>query len=176
MNLYELSALAYTHDGELNIGDKSYPVRIHTIDNNPLEGTTLKCAVLDWGQPWPKSNPNIKSSPYTIKKVIFNDPATIVYWADGTKTVVKAQPEDKYDREKGFAMAIAKKALGNKGNYNETFKKWKAVEEKTTPETSKIIRRSGRYPWGHIGPESRCIVCGEIIPEGRLVCPMCEQA
>lgn len=28
-----------------------------------------------------------------IKDVIFNDPATIVYWADGTKTVVKAENE-----------------------------------------------------------------------------------
>lgn len=23
--------------------------------------------------------------------------------------------------------------------------------------------------------ENRCIVCGEIIPEGRQVCPMCEK-
>ena len=59
----------------------------------------------------------------TITKVIFNDPATIVFWADGTKTVMQAYNEP-FDKEKGFAMAIAKKALGNKGNYNEVFKKW----------------------------------------------------
>ena len=58
-----------------------------------------------------------------IKKVIFNNPATIVMWADGTKTVVKAENEE-YDPEKGLAMAISKKALGNKGSYYETFKKW----------------------------------------------------
>lgn len=63
-----------------------------------------------------------------IKNVIFNYPATIVYWADGTKTVVKVQNE-KFDREKGLAMAIAKKALGNKGNYFDVFKKWTTVEE-----------------------------------------------
>ena len=51
-----------------------------------------------------------------IKKVIFNAPATIVFWEDGTKTVVKAYEED-YDSEKGLAMAIAKKSYGNKGNY-----------------------------------------------------------
>lgn len=71
--------------------------------------------------------------PYFLKKyaplrmdivnVIFNYPATIIIWADGTKTVVKCKGED-YDQEKGFAMAIAKKALGNLGNYYETFKKW----------------------------------------------------
>lgn len=58
-----------------------------------------------------------------IEKVIFNNPATIVYWKDGTKTVVKAQDEV-FDEEKGLAMAISKKALGNEGNYYEEFKKW----------------------------------------------------
>lgn len=58
-----------------------------------------------------------------IKKVIFNDPATIVIWADETKTVVKAENEV-YDPEKGLAMAITKKALGNEGKYYDTIKKW----------------------------------------------------
>ena len=56
-----------------------------------------------------------------IKNVIFNPPATIVFWADGTKTVVKAHGEE-FDPEKGLAMAIAKKALGT-GYYPE-IKKW----------------------------------------------------
>lgn len=59
---------------------------------------------------------------YGIQRVIFNNPATIVYWTDGTKTVVKCQKGDEYRRETGLAMAIAKKHLGNKGNYNEVFK------------------------------------------------------
>lgn len=66
-----------------------------------------------------------------IKKVIFNDPATIVYWSDGSKTVVKKQDDDKdkeFDKEKGLAMAIAKKALGNQGNYFETIKKYVTKE------------------------------------------------
>lgn len=58
-----------------------------------------------------------------IVKVIFNDPATIVIWEDGSKTVVKCDCES-FDPEKGLAMAIAKKALGNRGNYYETFKTW----------------------------------------------------
>lgn len=59
----------------------------------------------------------------TIKNVIFNPPATIVLWSDGTKTVVKADKEA-FDPEKGLAMAISKKALGNKGNYFNVFKKY----------------------------------------------------
>lgn len=72
-----------------------------------------------------------------IKKVIFNDPATIVIWNDGTKTIVKYDEKTKsgkkkkaFDPEKGLAMAIAKKALGNEGNYYETFKKWLPKEDK----------------------------------------------
>lgn len=65
-----------------------------------------------------------------IKDVIFNEPATIILWADGTKTVVKCQEGEGYDPEKGLAMAISKKALGNKGNYCEVFKTWLPEEEK----------------------------------------------
>ena len=60
---------------------------------------------------------------YGIKKVIFNDPATIVFWNDGSKTVVKSHDEV-FDPEKGLAMAVSKKLLGNKGNYYNEFKKW----------------------------------------------------
>ena len=61
-----------------------------------------------------------------IKNVIYNDPATIVYWKDGTKTVVKCQKDkgDTYNPEFGLAMCIIKKMCGNKGNYNDVFNKW----------------------------------------------------
>lgn len=59
-----------------------------------------------------------------IKNVIFNGPATIVFWSDGTKTVVKAQDGEIVDYEKGLALAISKRSLGNKGNYYNTFTKW----------------------------------------------------
>lgn len=63
-----------------------------------------------------------------IKNVKFNPPATIVFWTDNTKTVVKCNGED-YDPEKGLAMCICKKVLGNKGNYYEVFKKWLPKED-----------------------------------------------
>ena len=57
-----------------------------------------------------------------VEKVIFNKPATIIFWADGTKTVVKCQKDkngryEKYDKEKGLALCYMKKALGNKYDY-----------------------------------------------------------
>ena len=64
-----------------------------------------------------------------IKNVIFNDPATIIFWEDGTKTVVKCQDGDEFDPEKGLAMAIVKKAYGNKGSYCNKMKKWLPKEE-----------------------------------------------
>ena len=66
----------------------------------------------------------------TIKDIIFNPPATIVFWMDGTKTVVKDQGEVFYDPEKGMAMAVAKKAFGNQGNYYNQFKKYIDIWEK----------------------------------------------
>lgn len=49
-----------------------------------------------------------------IKQVIFNNPATIIVWQDGTKTVVKCQDGDTYDKEKGFLVCYLKGVVGNK--------------------------------------------------------------
>lgn len=59
-----------------------------------------------------------------IVKVVYNDPATVVFWTDGTKTVVKCKENDEFSKENGLALCIAKKALGNKGNFNNVFRKW----------------------------------------------------
>ena len=64
-----------------------------------------------------------------IESVIFNYPATIVFWNDRTKTVVKVTDDETFDPEKGLAMAVAKKYFGNNGNYYNEFKKWLPVEE-----------------------------------------------
>ena len=58
-----------------------------------------------------------------IEDVIFNDPATIVFWKDGTKTVVKAQGEA-FDPEKGLAMAFSKKMFGNDHDCYIQFLRW----------------------------------------------------
>lgn len=59
-----------------------------------------------------------------IKDVIYNPPATIIFWVDGTKTVVKCDVEDTYSMETGFLMCVAKKFFGNTGDFNEVLKKW----------------------------------------------------
>lgn len=49
-----------------------------------------------------------------IENVLFHGPATVVFFNDGTKSVVKCQPYEVFDREKGIATACAKRLLGNK--------------------------------------------------------------
>jgi hypothetical protein len=71
--------------------------------------------------PWRSSND--ETAIPKIKKVYFNKPVTVVLWEDGTKTVVKCQPGERYDAEKGLAMAISKKALGNTSKWYDTLKK-----------------------------------------------------
>lgn len=63
-----------------------------------------------------------------IEKVRFYNPTTVVWWEDGTKTVVRAEGEA-FDKEKGLAMAIAKKYFGNTGSYWNEFKKWTKDDE-----------------------------------------------
>lgn len=68
-----------------------------------------------------------------IKDVIFAPPATIVYWLDGSKTVVKCSEKDVFDPEKGLAMAIAKRCGGNKGNYYKEIQNWVEKRGKKYP-------------------------------------------
>lgn len=51
---------------------------------------------------------------FEVEDILVNGPATIVFWADGTKTVVKWGAEDLYDAEKAVAMCFMKKALGSR--------------------------------------------------------------
>ena len=74
-----------------------------------------------------KSNNDISKPKMTygcpgIKKVIFNDPATIVLWGDGTKTVVKCSEGDTYSEWSGLAFCICKKLMGDE--FHKVFKHW----------------------------------------------------
>ena len=114
-----------------NVGDREFMhSNVLTYDSSKFffpNSNYLQMTVSNMSEP----NPNLVG----IKNVIFNPPATIVFWTDNSKTVVKAENEI-FDPEKGLAMAIAKKALGNKGNYYETFKKWlPKTESKEEPNT-----------------------------------------
>lgn len=83
----------------------------------------------------------VKISEGRIKDVKFSDPATIVFWTDGTKTVVKCRKGDKFDPEKGIAMACAKKLLGNEDGYHKEIAKYtKPVKKSEPPEDTEELR------------------------------------
>lgn len=97
-----------------------------------------------------------------IKKVIFNSPATIILWNDGTKTVSKCHNE-KFDKEKGFAMAVAKKTVGSYAKIKKLIEEAEVqsifsfvtiketgmfIHDKPELEKSKKIMRMSTSPFG----------------------------
>lgn len=81
-----------------------------------------------------------------IKRVIFNEPYTIVIWVSGEKTIVKAQDGEPYDKEKGLAMCFAKYFLGNTCRYFDFFKEV-CGEEEEKAETIDIVRCKACKYW-----------------------------
>lgn len=68
---------------------------------------------------------------FAPKKIIYNDAATIVYWTDGTKTVVKCNENDEYSEYAGFIAAVAKKMYGGANAINRLI------------DSKKVIRGNG---------------------------------
>lgn len=76
-----------------------------------------------------------------IKEVIYNDPATIVFWSDGTKTTSKCQKGDIYSPEVGLILAVLKKITS--GDFVATLlEDW--VPEGKTRVTLKDVRKKHR--------------------------------
>jgi hypothetical protein len=75
-----------------------------------------------------------KKENFDIEKVLFNSPATIVWFKDGTKVVVQCQENDVFNKEVGLAMAVMKKAYGNKANFNNVLNKWCKEKEEIKNE------------------------------------------
>lgn len=68
-------------------------------------------------------NENFKRYNYPkIDKIIYNmknpdKPATIVYWKDGTKTVVICTDKDTFTKEMGVAMCFIRKMMPNRSEF-----------------------------------------------------------
>lgn len=120
------------HDVSIVIDGHIMPVRITSMEAERFsykQGVKIKLdGFVDWCFYIEDIADHIDGKPGDIphnivyEKIIFNKPATIVIWKDGTKTVVKCQKNDVYDPEKGLALCFMKKALGNHGNFNNILK------------------------------------------------------
>ena len=96
-----------------------------------------------------------------VRKVLYNGPATIVFWEDNTKTVVKMQDgEEVYDPDKAFAMAVCKKLFGNTFNKHLTqaqkaFKK--SCDELYDQRLKEFINDPESYINGFVKDVENCI-------------------
>lgn len=61
---------------------------------------------------------------FAVKRILFRDPATVVFWGDGTKTVAKVGPNDEYSPYYGFVAALAKKVYGSSAKVNSIIEPW----------------------------------------------------
>lgn len=64
------------------------------------------------------------------KRIIVNGPATIVYWEDGTKTVVKCMEGTTPDVYSGFTAALAKRVYGSNTQIKKFLKEKVEIQEK----------------------------------------------
>ena len=82
----------------------------------------------------------------TIRKVIYNPPATIVLWNDGTKTTAKCDNEDNYNKETGLMLCILKKKYGKKWVKDVLNKYVYHAEPIVTPRGAEVHTRGFRKP------------------------------
>ncbi len=95
-----------------------------------------------------------------VKKIIFNNFKTIVFWNDGTKTIVSmSQEERNFDPEDAFRAAYTKKMYGTNSKIKRVIKEksnieqhQRIVEEKLKEELAKIGQDYDKFmrencPW-----------------------------
>jgi hypothetical protein len=72
-----------------------------------------------------------------ITKVLYNDPATVIFWSDGTKTISKVQKGDTYNKELGLTLCVLKKLVGS-SQVVSLLNEW--IDEKSNYVDLKLIR------------------------------------
>lgn len=65
-----------------------------------------------------------------VEKIITNGPATIVFWNDRTKTIVKRDIDDEDDLYDAVANALAKKIFGSTSKFHKIIDKKSGTNEK----------------------------------------------
>ena len=118
------------------IAGPTYSIRLdHKVTTRPISsekvcetrlkadicpGVSANCITVS-NLPWPTgSNTSKKTFFPKWKTVIFNAPATVIMWDDGTKTVVKLMEGEEFNPEVGLAMCFCKKVMGD--GYKRWFK------------------------------------------------------
>lgn len=75
-----------------------------------------------------------------IEKVLYNNPVTVVFWSDDTKTVSRCHGDDIYSKETGLAVCIMKKMVGTTETRN-IFMDWIPEDDSKTVRLSDVRRK-----------------------------------
>lgn len=84
--------------------------------------------------------PTYELNKVEICKVIYNNPATIIEWSDGTKTVSKCAPNDLYNTTTGLTLCILKK-LASGDEIRRVFSDWYSDSGDNTHITISDVRK-----------------------------------
>lgn len=84
---------------------KTYPY-YSTKNNSNYGGTLSRIDLID-------SPETVGALKIYITKVLYNNPATIVFWSDGTQTRNICPPDTLYNPDTGLAFCMLKKLMGN---------------------------------------------------------------
>ena len=79
---------------------------------------------------------------YTPRKIIFNDPVSVVFWKDGTKTIVRRTKGEKFNKYTAFTAALAKKIFGNNTRVNAIVKSGIDQKEKDAAKKAKMAKKN----------------------------------
>lgn len=88
------------------------------------------------------------------RRIIYNDPATIVFWEDGTKTVVMKAPGEKFNKYAAFCAAVAKRLYVTnsrictivKDGFDQTAKKEVKKETKKNSKSETVKPATKKTP------------------------------
>ena len=86
-------------------------------------------------------------NPLHVDRIIFSPPATIVFWKDGTKTVVKCADGEPFSEYNGFAAALLKKVFGSNSAVKKIIQRKKQYDAsaKATPASAQTTTLEQRF-------------------------------
>lgn len=140
-------------------------------DCGPVERVTVEGFVKEGSTLCSDSTPR-----FTAKavKVIYNPPATIAIWADGSKTVVKCDKDDVYDPKYGLALCYMKKALGSSRAFNDALRAGREEDVREFLKKHRYIERLLDDEYKNVCPivDAPCSACPYMTLRGNKCCQL----
>ena len=115
----------------------------------------------DWDNNDLNDDPHFWGIP-DIDSVVFNPPATIVFWDDGTKTVVKCAEGQEFERYAGFSAAVMKKLFGTTAVAKEIMEECDEANWKKMIEEQKREKREKQEAEEKANREKKAAAAKEI--------------